>query len=86
MNYSLIPREARANSSLENYNGYINKILGDKEEINWLNFLTFIKDEVERWEQKVSTINIKLIEVIKGQNNIYKNIKNLNLKKKCYFK
>jgi len=52
LNYSLIPVEARTISSLENYNSYIKRILGETEEINWLNFLTFIKDEVDRWQKK----------------------------------
>ena len=51
LNYSLIPVEARTTSSLENYNSYINRILGEKEEINWLNFLSFIKDEADRYNK-----------------------------------
>lgn len=77
LNYSLIPVEARTNSALENYNSYINRILGDKEEINWLNFITFLKDEVDRWQQKIGSINVKLIDVIKAQ----KKLSNKNKKK-----
>ena len=32
---------------MENYNGYIKRILGNRI-INWVNFLNFIKDESER--------------------------------------
>lgn len=33
---------------MENYNGYIKRILGKNRIINWVNFLNFIKDESER--------------------------------------
>ena len=81
LNYSLIPVEARTTSSLENYNSYINRILGEKEEINWLNFLTFIKDEVDRWQQKVGIIKVKLIDIIKSQNKLFKKSKKSNVVK-----
>ena len=42
-----------------------------------VNFLTFLKDEVDKWEQKVGIIKTKLIDIIKSQKKLFKKIKNL---------
>ena len=45
LNYSLVPRDCRTNSFLENYNGFIKSKLGKYRIINWINFMNFIKNE-----------------------------------------
>ena len=53
LNYLDIPRDCRSNRFLENYNGYIKEKLGKKRQVNWVNFLNFIKDESNRSIEKL---------------------------------
>ena len=42
-NYNLIPNDIRSNSYLERYNKEIKNYLGEKKEVNWFVFISFIK-------------------------------------------
>ena len=53
LNYHNIPREYRTNNFLENYNGFIKAQLGKKRIINWVNFLSFLKNESKRFIDKL---------------------------------
>ena len=53
LNYLDVPKDCRSNSFLENYNGYIKEKLGKKRQVNWVNFLNFIKDESKRSIEKL---------------------------------
>ena len=53
LNYFDVPKDCRSNSFLENYNGYIKEKLGKKRQVNWVNFLNFIKDESKRSIEKL---------------------------------
>ena len=54
LNYLDVPKDCRSNSFLENYNGYIKEKLGKKRQVNWVNFLNFIKDESKGSIEKLS--------------------------------
>ena len=47
-NYNLIPNDIRSNSYLERYNKEIKNYLGEKKEVNWFVFISFIKNEINR--------------------------------------
>ena len=77
--YSKYPKHIRSNSILENYNGYLKLNLGQKKEINFINFYNFLLDEDERYynmiSKKISNFNLLLKEKIiknKNTNNIKK--------------
>ena len=53
LNYLRVTKDCRTNNFLENYNGYIKQKLGKNRCINWMNFLSFIKDESNRSIQKL---------------------------------
>ena len=59
LNYNKVPDDCRTNSFLENYNGYIKQKLGKKRVINWMNFLTFIKEESTRSINKLYSATSK---------------------------
>lgn len=83
-NYNLLPGDCRSNSSLESYNKYLKDNLGNKTNLCWLNFINFIKNEIERNQNKViNNCNINL-KHSKKRNNKLKNleIKNLDNDKK----
>lgn len=43
-NYNKIPIDCPTNSYLENYNWYIKKNLGNKQNLSWKKFFNFIKE------------------------------------------
>ena len=47
-NYDKFPKDIRSNSILERYNKTIKIKLGEKRLCNWVIFLNFINDELER--------------------------------------
>ena len=54
-NYNKFPKDIRANSVLERYNKIVKRDLGEKRTCNWVIFLNFINNEIDR-------INKELIE------------------------
>ena len=72
LNYDIIPEDCRTNNFLENYNGYIKRVLGKHRIINWVNFIHFIKSESSRSIEKLMNSN----------NNNLKNFKKLIEKEK----
>ena len=90
-NYSLIPKDCRTNSFLENYNNFIKHNLGKKNIVSWLNFIEFIYDDIERNEKKLyqdSNKNIryhskytkfKLGKYLESNHNNYNNNSNINI-------
>ena len=57
LNYFDVPKDCRSNSFLENYNGYIKEKLWKKRQVNWVNFLNFIKDESKRSIEKLLNLS-----------------------------
>ena len=47
-NYNKFPKDIRSNSILERYNKTIKNKLGEKRLCNWVIFLNFINDELDR--------------------------------------
>ena len=94
LNYYNVPKDARTNNFLENYNGYIKNKLGKFRTVNWVNFLNFIKEESDRSIQKLLATNIKTekysykpskeIKLKKG--NIMNQMNNLNKSKTNEYK
>ena len=91
LNYNNYPFLVRSNSILENYNRIIKKELGKKKEINYLNFVSFIKKEDKRFYNEIYNKSRDYNEILKSHNkfrNKYKsdnffkdkNIDNTNLK------
>ena len=54
-NYNKFPKDIRANSILERYNKIVKRDLGEKRTCNWVIFLNFINNEINR-------INKELVE------------------------
>ena len=82
LNYSNIPNDCRSNSILENYNKYIKSKLGNHRIINWINFLSFIKDESVRSIKKLlhhANKNVNYtIKIDSNKINTNTNCNNLN--------
>ena len=53
LNYLDVAKDFRNNSFLENYNRYINEKLGKQRQVNWVNFINFIKDVVKYTFNKI---------------------------------
>ena len=70
--YSKYPKLVRSNSILENYNKRIKKYLGKKKEINYINFLAFIKKEDEAFFKEFNIKSRNYEEILKYK-NIHKN-------------
>ena len=78
LDYCTIPKDCRTNIFLESYNEYIKKKLGEKRIINWVNFIYFLKEESERWINKLSDItnNYNTIDNNISYSDKYYNITN----------
>ena len=53
-NYNKFPKDIRANSILERYNKTVKKDLGTKRTCNWVIFLNFINNEINRINEQLS--------------------------------
>ena len=83
--YSKFPKLVRSNSILENYNRRIKEYLGKKKEVNYMNFLSFIKieDEIFFKEFNLKSRNYEEILKYKKRNDNYNVILNVtNTKEK----
>ena len=77
--YSKYPKLVRSNSILENYNKQIKEYLGNKKIVNYLNFLSFIKKEVEKYFKEFNIKSRNYLEILKYK-NIHKNsLSDINL-------
>ena len=70
--YSKYPKLVRSNSILENYNKRIKEYLGKKKEVNFINFLSFIKKEDEFYFKEFNLKSRNYGEILKFK-NIHKN-------------
>ena len=70
--YSKYPKLVRSNSILENYNKRIKEYLGKKKEVNFINFLSFIKKEDEFHFKEFNLKSRNYGEILKFK-NIHKN-------------
>ena len=52
-NYNLLPFDCRTNNSLESYNKYLKINLGNKNSLCWMNFINFIKQDIEKNTEKI---------------------------------
>ena len=73
-NYNLLPFDCRTNNSLESYNKYLKINLGNKNSLCWMNFINFIKQDIEKNTEKIiSSGNINKRFTLKKSNNIENN-------------
>ena len=63
--YNIYPKYVRSNSILENYNMYMNNILGNKQLIEYITILNFIKKEDERFFKEFNLKSRNYNEIIK---------------------
>ena len=89
LNYDLVPVNFRTNNFLENYNRYIKIKLGEKRIINWISFLHFIKEEIERSLNKLINnnyldLNIHFDEITNTNLDLFKT--EINTKEHNYLK
>ena len=74
--YSKYPKLVRSNSILENYNKRIKEYLGKKKEINYINFLSFIKKEDQTFFKEFNLKSRNYEEILKHKNIHKYNIMN----------
>ena len=69
--YSKYPKFIRSNSILENYNKYLKEKLGSKKIVNYINFLSFIKGEDERFFKEFNIKSRNYAEILKFRKKSY---------------
>ena len=66
LDYQNVSKSFRSNSFIENYNGRIKRLLGNKKTIQWPKFLSFIISEEAHYKELLKTSdNIRKIKIKK---------------------